>query len=215
MVQVDEKRSGGAMSLTRRELVGGAVGAAVLLALGGTCKAFASSGNALLRPPGAQDEDRLLSLCLRCDRCRSACPHGAIDVAHIEDGLMSARTPKMNFHLGYCDYCGGDFKCVQVCPTLAISPAFDVRRNRIGVARIDHDECLLERLTGGCSKQCIDACEYGALSLGSDGKVHVDEASCNGCGKCEYVCPSSSYATYVGSGKRGINVEVVEGSEPA
>ena len=74
-------------TVTRRNLIEGGIAAGALVALGGTVKAFAGEGD-LLRPPGAQDEQSLLSLCIRCDRCRSACPTNAIGVGHLSDGII-------------------------------------------------------------------------------------------------------------------------------
>lgn len=194
--------------ITRRTLIAGGAGAAVLLAVGGAERAFAQ-GTTLLRPPGAQDQDRLWALCIRCDRCRSACPHGAIGVAHIEDGLINARVPIMDFSKGFCDFCDGRYLCAENCPTQAISFGFDPERDKIGIARVDERECLLYRSNShACSKQCIDACRYDALAFDAQsGELVVDEARCNGCGECEHACPSASYATYTASGRRGVNVE--------
>lgn len=195
------------MSCTRREAVAGAIAAAALVVGGGASAAFGNTGESLLRPPGGQDAQRLLGLCLRCDRCRSVCPHSAIDIAHIEDGLLVARTPKMNFHLGYCDFCNGDYLCARVCPSQAISFGFDPITDKIGLARVDHEQCLLDRLAGACSLECVDACPYEALVVDEDGKLKVIDDLCNGCGLCEYSCPSASYATYTGSTQRGINIK--------
>ena len=85
----------GAVRISRREVVTGGVAVAALLALGGTGVALAGERQ-LLRPPGGQDEGRLWGACIKCDRCRSACPHGAIDVAHLEDGIVNARTPSLS-----------------------------------------------------------------------------------------------------------------------
>ena len=203
------------VGLTRRELVAGALGAGSLVAFGGLGVAAASEGEGaqLVRPPGGQNFDRLLGLCLRCDRCRGVCPQNCIDVAHIEDGLLQARMPKMNFALGWCDFCEGDPRCMRVCPSGALSDLFDSSADCIGIARVRHDECLLDRLSGGCSKECIHACEYGALSLADGGSLVVNESKCNGCGACEFVCPVASYATYGGTGRRGIEVIAGASSE--
>jgi predicted aldo/keto reductase-like oxidoreductase len=40
----------------------------------------------------------------------------------------------------------------------------------------------------GCG-QCAQVCPQGALSLGDDGRIHVDESSCVLCGYCAGVCP--------------------------
>ena len=120
-------------TVTRRNLIEGGIAAGALVALGGTVKAFAGEGD-LLRPPGAQDEQSLLSLCIRCDRCRSACPTNAIGVGHLSDGIINARVPVMDFRSGFCDMCGGDFKCLAACPVAAIKP-FDEHVDKIGMAQ--------------------------------------------------------------------------------
>ena len=172
-----------------------------MVALGGVGKALAGEEE-LLRPPGAQDEARFLKLCLKCDRCRSVCPQTCITIATLEQGLVNARTPRMDFHKGICDFCG---KCAEVCPTGAILPGFDETAERIGIAVIDRDECLAFSGSGGCRK-CIDECPYEAIML--DGTVpRVIAGACNGCGICEYACPSGSLRAFTGDRKRrGINV---------
>lgn len=198
-------------ALSRRSFVAGGVGAVVLVALGGA-GSIAGASEPLVRPPGAQDESRFLSLCIRCDRCRSACPQGAIGVGHLEDGLVNMRVPYMSFKRGACDFCGGEPLCVANCPTQAIMEGFDPLRDKMGVAAVDSSECLLYRSNSrACSKQCITACPYDAVSYDeTNGTLSVDEQACNGCGACECACPSASYGTYTASGKRGINVEPVE-----
>ena len=104
--------------LTRRSFVGLAVACAACAGVGGVGVAFAGEGE-LLRPPGGQDERNLAAACLKCDRCRSACPTGAIAVASVGDGFLRARTPVLDFHKGYCDFCD---RCIEVCPTGALRP---------------------------------------------------------------------------------------------
>ena len=155
----------------------------------------------LLRPPGGQDEDRFESLCLKCDRCRSVCPCSCLTIATLENGVINARTPRIDFHKGYCNFCG---KCADVCPTGAILPGFDPDGDKIGIAVVDHDECLAFR-GGGCER-CVDACPYDAIDFSASYPV-VDASRCNGCGQCEYVCPSNVLRSFSGSrSTRGINV---------
>ena len=110
----------------------------------------------------------------------------------------------MDFRRGICDFCG---KCIEVCPTAALAP-FDERTEKIGLAVVNADECLAYRSTG--CKVCYDKCPYDAITLTGDNRPVVDERRCNGCGVCEYYCPSASFGSYSGSAKRGINVEVSE-----
>ena len=190
-------------TITRRSAIAGCAGAAALFALGGAGKALAGESS-LLRPPSAQDEERFLSTCLKCNRCETACPQGSLRTAVLEDGLLNWRTPVMDFHRGICDFCG---KCADVCPSGAIG-AMDEKTNRIGVAVVEQDRCLAYQQSG--CQVCVDACIYGAISLDEHNRPVVDESKCNGCGRCELKCPSNSYLSYSGGKKRGINVQVRE-----
>ncbi len=191
--------------ITRREAVLGGAFACGLVACGGLTQAFAGEG-AILRPPGGQDKGRFAAMCIRCDRCRSACPQNCISVAHVEDGFVNARTPRIDFRKGACDFCG---KCIEACPTQALV-AFDESREKIGLAVVDVRECLAYRSTG--CKVCFEKCPYEAISLEGNNKPVVDAKRCNGCGLCEFLCPSASLGSYGGSTKRGINVEVCGGT---
>lgn len=192
--------------VSRRTAIGAALGVVGMAAVGGVGVALAGQDE-LLRPPGAQDETRFLKLCLKCDRCRSVCPQTCITISTLEQGLINARTPRLDFHKGYCDFCG---KCADVCPTGAILPGFDEAVDRVGVAVIDEDECLAFSGSGGCRK-CIEECPYEAI-VAVAGVPRVIADSCNGCGICEHACPSGSLRAFSGDRKRrGINV--VCGSE--
>ena len=82
----------------------------------------------------------------------------------------------------------------------------DEETNRIGIAEIDEERCIAFQQRG--CQVCVDACVYGAITLDAHGRPVVDADACNGCGRCEYLCPSASYLAYSGGRLRGINVKV-------
>lgn len=183
---------------TRRAFLGLAVATVACTAVGGTAYAL-GTGDDLLRPPGAQDEQRFLSACLKCDRCRSVCPTSAIEVASVNDGFLNARTPVLDFRHGACDFCG---LCERVCPTGAIRP-FDETTEKVGMAIVQKDRCIA--YFDGCC-ECEEACPFDAISLDGQGHPVVDAELCNGCGVCENICPALVYRSFSGGNRRGIRV---------
>ncbi len=203
-----EEKPQRAASFSRRTFAVGAIGACAMLGLGG---AKYLPSKPLCRPPGGQDEDHFLAGCIHCEKCREVCPKTAISPAHIEDGFLNARTPKLNFKRGWCDFCEnvpGGPQCIAVCPTKALV-AEDVSGVILGKAVLNRDWCLAAK-SMGCH-ECVDACNYKALELGEDGIPIVDAQACNGCGACEYVCISlSSGSITVGATDRAIVVKPEE-----
>lgn len=189
----DVPKKGG---MSRRDVCLGVGGIVVLLGLGGL-KFVPREG--VVRPPGGQDEARLLGSCVRCERCAEVCPRQVISPAHIEKGVLGVRTPEMNFDANCCDWCqeenGGVPLCAKSCPTGALSldsqptPETSV----LGVAVIDGEQCLAQRMT--LCRTCYDACEYQAIELDEMSRPYVVPERCNGCGACESVCVSLTNAS--------------------
>lgn len=204
----EEVESGAGHAVSRRTFALGAVGACAVIGLGGV-KYLPSK--TLLRPPGGQDEEQLVRGCLHCERCREICPKHAIAPAHLEDGILNARTPRMDFKAGWCDFCEnepGGPKCVAVCPTHALSSP-DPSKAIIGKAVLVRDWCLAQRGMG--CHECVDVCQYEAIELGYDGVPVVDMDACNGCGACELACISLSAGSIgVGATDRAIVIRPVD-----
>jgi ferredoxin-type protein NapG len=195
-------------SISRRSLCLGIGGVAVTLAMGGL---KAVPAQAVVRPPGGQDEDLMEAACVRCQRCLEVCPRSVIKPAHIEDGIVGMRMPQMNFSSNYCDFCqeenDGVPKCVQACPSGALVLPEDAQPETtyIGVAKIVEDWCLAYNLTG--CRYCYDACPYEAINLDEFDRPVVDEDACNGCGACEAACVSLTEGSIsVGATSRAITV---------
>ncbi|MDR1712557.1 MAG: 4Fe-4S dicluster domain-containing protein [Coriobacteriales bacterium] len=225
--------------ISRRQLALGGAGAAVVLALGGAARALAGPVDPL-RPPGAVDEASFIGACIRCNRCRGACPRGAIVNCDLEDGIINARTPKLSFHTKKSDsyrrpegsqaadvkaepyaallasggsgYCDFCNLCIENCPSGALRP-FDPASQWIGEAVIDTTQCIAFAKLGGC-RRCVDYCPFNAITLDASRRPVVDPAMCNGCGVCENICPSSTYRTFKGSSSRGINVVARQEARP-
>lgn len=185
-----------ATTTSRRGFVKGCAGAAAVIALGGV--KFLPS-KSLVRPPGAQDDDFFFAGCIHCQRCIEVCPQNAISIAHLEDGVLQMRTPKMDFKAGWCNFCegvDGGPACVAVCPTHCIQP-FSEPTVDIGIAQLTKEWCLAYRGMGCHS--CLDACKYDAITLDESHVPVVNEDLCNGCGACEYSCISLSAGSLSGT----------------
>lgn len=191
-VELDGKKPSKAFGISRRSFAIGSIGTVAMLALG---TVGLIDGDPLCRPPGAQDEKDFLFSCIHCEKCREVCPRHAIKPTKLESGLLSFRTPQMDFKRGWCDFCenekGGPL-CVQVCPVAALGlpegkPSESVI---IGRAVINEDWCLAVK-DMGC-RECVDACPYDAMDVNESSIPYVIEDKCNGCGACENACISMS-----------------------
>lgn len=222
-------------AVTRRTLCIG-VGATVALAGLGALRYVGSE--ALVRPPGGQDEERLVSRCVHCYRCIEACPERVIVASSIGSGVLNMRTPRMEFSdcppgqlnaFRYCDFCaernGGVPLCVEACPSgaLQLPVEYDCDTEVIGVAELNTETCIAYR-SSYCAF-CYDVCRQvrgeenaaifyqNADALGADATrlPVVDVDKCNGCGACEAVCVSAQAGSTKDAAQRAIVVRPLEG----
>ncbi|MFQ5467657.1 MAG: 4Fe-4S dicluster domain-containing protein [Kiloniellaceae bacterium] len=189
------------MALRRREFIKETAGAAVVLGagavLGGVGRSARAARPAPLRPPGALDEDRFVSTCIRCMRCVDACPNHCLQSLPTLGATRDAGTPAMFPRKAACMLCAheeGDFlKCTEACPSGALQL---VRKTRsaiqemvaIGTAEIDFDLCYSYNnwSCGACYRACPLAGEAMTIGLWERPTVHPE--ACVGCGCCERSC---------------------------
>ncbi len=125
-----------------------------------------------------------------CAECETVCPLSLIKISRLGyDGKpvkdFSALSPLgrkrvqviLDIQKEYCPTCR---LCEFKCPAGAIR----IKKMFEGTIKINQNSC-----PKGC-KDCLDVCPItGALFLGEDQKVYVNELFCTYCGACKNVCP--------------------------
>ena len=125
-----------------------------------------------------------------CVECENACPLKLIKISKVGfDGnpvqditALSANEKKrvqLSFDIqkDYCPTC-------KICEVKCNPGALKVKKAFEGKINITQEKC-----PEGCT-DCLDVCPIpGALVLGEDKKVHVNDALCTYCGACKNVCP--------------------------
>jgi 4Fe-4S ferredoxin len=125
-----------------------------------------------------------------CVACVEACPLGQIKVSKVTyDGKpvenLDDLPPNQRRHVQVIvdlpkDKCPTCRVCEYKCPEGVIK----MRKTFEGKIAIDTEKC-----PEGCH-DCVDVCPItGTLTVGDDGKVIVNEATCTYCGACKVVCP--------------------------
>lgn len=188
---------------SRRAFCAGAAALAVGALCGGAARPFSTKAD-FLRPPGALPESDFAARCIRCERCIDVCPESVLYPLGIESGVLSVRTPSVDYSAGLCTFCD---KCREVCPTGAVGAIdpWSPMSGRIGVAVVRPERCLSYLQPGSCGV-CEKACEYGAISFDSERKILIDQEKCNGCGACVAVCPANVNTHFDGGQVRGVEV---------
>jgi ferredoxin len=165
----------GLPDLSRRGFVVAGTGLAVaaMWELGGL------SGNnrnpSLIRPPGALDEDRFLSRCIRCGQCMRICPANIIQPALLEAGIQGLWTPAIDYRLGRSGCQLNCIACGQVCPTAALRPlSLDEKLGRgefaskgpirLGTAFVDRTRCLPWAMDRPCLV-CHECCPVSPKAI--------------------------------------------------
>ena len=145
-----------------------------------------------LRPPGAVDDARFATLCVRCGNCVRSCPSRIIRPDVQPPSLTKLLAPTLSFEANYClETCNA---CGQNCPTGAIAALSLGAKNacRIGLARIAETGCLLavEKECSACAAICPRSAIFEEFSPETyTAMVRVDAQTCTGCGACVAVCP--------------------------
>lgn len=102
--------------------------------------------------------------CTSCGKCLTVCPESAILVTKYTYDLITEE----------CIGCG---KCIDKCKNEADCISWEKETYTV------RNKCK----PNNCHKQCLNVCEYGAITIGD--KCIIDSSKCTKCGKCVGVCP--------------------------
>jgi 4Fe-4S ferredoxin len=131
-----------------------------------------------------------------CVECETACPLSLIKVSKVGfDGQsvenIAALSPtskkrvkvSLDIEKDHCPTC-------KVCEFKCGPGALKVKKTFEGTIAINQEKC-----PEAC-RDCLDVCPIsGALILGDDKKVYVNESFCTYCGACKNVCPAPEALT--------------------
>jgi len=151
-----------------------------------------------LRPPGAVAEAVFLETCEGGGACAEACPAIAILLVPRKDN-SGREAPMLEPSVAACVLCD-DLSCMKACPSGALQ-LIPREAIRIGIVKIDREECFAWSGLDVFCDYCVDLCPVGesAIRMVSEGELkgpHMGEA-CTGCGVCEYHCPTYPAAVRV------------------
>jgi len=98
-----------------------------------------------LRPPGALDEPKFLSACIKCGQCVQVCPVQAIELADLDEGF-GLGVPFIDARKQACDFSCDALSCILACPTGALDHGLNVKEEvQMGLARLARPDACLAR----------------------------------------------------------------------
>ncbi len=141
---------------------------------------------AWLRAPGALAETDFASTCTKSGECVKVCPAKCISID--PTGKEGNGLPVIDINHMPCVVCDGLY-CMYACPSGALVPT---PLAEIDMGTAEWRETLCARSHGEECTICIDRCPLGSAAIELlEGKVHVIEDGCIGCGVCEHACPTA------------------------
>ncbi len=146
-----------------------------------------------IRPPGAVEESKFLSLCNLCGKCWEACTYGAIKQAG--KGHRPPGFPVIIPNEGPCYLCDPPV-CSQVCDEGALLP-IEKEEIWLGTATVKRSACLAYSKTIPDCDYCYDRCPLKDKAIVYENGPVIKEAHCAGCGVCEYYCISTPKAVEI------------------
>jgi len=137
--------------------------------------------------------------CTECGKCVDVCPVHAIDLkphsVRLSAGQVIVDDERFSIKPGIHQIDGHD----------PLSTITDVVSLFDGIKKpkyLDYDLSACASSVHGLSGCSLCFCPYGAMKRDADGKITIDEISCEGCGLCAVLCPLSLIKLDAFSNKR-------------
>jgi len=125
-----------------------------------------------LRPPGAVEENKYLSMCIKCGQCLQVCPYDSIKLEDIE-GKAGVGTAYIDPLARGCYLCEA-FPCVLACPTGALDHESNViEKVHMGMAIVVNESACLALENKKVTKEMISKIYNHTQVISSQEKANV------------------------------------------